>query len=449
MRVSVGDMTEGRLHGKIVRFALPLIATNFLQLFFNMADLAVAGRFAGASALGAVGSTTTSIWLFTGFLIGVSNGVNVIVARDLGAKDASGTVKSIHTSFLLCLIVGLLSLFVGLFGTTPLLRLLNTRPELLSDAALYLKICAAGLPALALYNFGNATLSAVGDTKTPLFYLAISGVVNIILNLIFVIVFHLGVAGVALATTISQYLSAVLILRVLIRTPGLLNLRMSEMKLDAGKTKSILAIGLPMGLQNTIFNISNLFLQSGLNSFDAVTVAGSTAAGNADNIAYNVMMAFYTAASSFISQNFGAKKPKRILHSYLICQGYSFGIGLILGGGFSVFGEAFISIFTTEPAVIAAGMERLRVMALAFMLSAVMDCTTYAVRGLGRSLIPTAIMLLGVGLFRVVWVLFIFPLHHTLGMLYALYPVSWGLTAAMEVVCFLVVYHKESKKLRA
>jgi len=448
MRVSVGDMTEGKLHGKIVRFAIPLILTNFLQLFFNMADLAVAGQFAGSHALGAVGSTTTSVWLLTGFLIGVASGVNVVVARDLGAKDSAGTVRSVHTAFLLCLFVGLLSMLAGLFGATPLLKLLGTRPELLRDAALYLKICASGLPALALYNFGNATLSAAGDTKTPLFYLGISGVVNIILNLIFVMFCRMGVSGVALATTISQYLSAILILRVLIRTPGILNLRKEEMRLDREKTKSILGIGLPMGLQNSIFNLSNLFLQAGLNSFDAITVAGSTAAGNADNIVYNIMAAFYTASASFISQNYGAKKPKRILTSYLICQGYTVGIALLLGAGFWVFGESFISIFNREPEVIVAGMERMRVLAPAFVLSALMDCSTYAVRGLGKSLVPTAIMLLGVGVFRIVWILFVFPLHHTLGMLYALYPVSWGLTALLEILCFLVVYKNESKKLR-
>ncbi len=447
MRVSVGDMTEGKLHGKIVRFALPLIMTNFLQLFFNMADLAVAGQFAGAMALGAVGSTTTSVWLFTGFLIGVANGVNVIVARYLGARDTKGVVRAVHTALLLCLTVGILSMAAGLLGSTPLLKLLGTRPELLTDAARYLKICALGFPALALYNFGNATLSAAGDTKTPLFFLSVSGVVNVILNLIFVIFFRLGVVGVALATTISQYLSAFLILRVLIRTPGLLNLRMSELKLDRGMTRAILGVGIPMGLQSLIFNISNLFLQAGLNTFDAITVAGSTAAGNADNIAYNVFLAFYTAASSFISQNFGAKQPKRILHSYLICQAYSVTIALVLGLIFFFFGEGFLSIFNREPAVIAAGMERLRVMALAFTLSAVMDCVTYAVRGLGKNLVPTVLMILGVGVFRIVWILFIFPHRHTLAMLYALYPVSWGLTAVMEVVYFLAVYKKESKRM--
>ncbi len=320
MRISTGDMTSGKLHGKIVRFALPLVATNFLQLFFNMADLAVVGQFAGSNALGAVGSTTTSVWLFTGFLVGVSNGVNVTVARALGAKDSHGIVKSVHTSFLLCLITGLIMLLLGVGFSRPLLQLLNTKPELLHDADLYLKICAAALPALAIYIFGNATLSAAGDTKTPLVFLAISGVVNIILNLVFVIVFRMGAAGVALATMISQYLSAILILRVLIRTPGLLNLRMNEMKIDREKAKLILGIGVPTGLQSSIFNITNLFLQAGLNTFDAATVAGSTAAGNADNIAHNVMSAFYTACSSFVSQNYGAKQPKRIMRSYLICQ---------------------------------------------------------------------------------------------------------------------------------
>lgn len=449
MRISTGDMTSGKLHGKIVRFALPLVATNFLQLFFNMADLAVVGQFAGSNALGAVGSTTTSVWLFTGFLVGVSNGVNVTVARALGAKDSQSVVKSVHTSFLLCLITGLIMLLLGLGFSRPLLQLLNTKPELLHDADLYLKICAAALPALALYNFGNATLSAAGDTKTPLVFLAISGVVNIILNLFFVIVFHMGAAGVALATMISQYLSAILILRVLIRTPGLLNLRMSEMKIDREKANLILGIGIPTGLQSSIYNITNLFLQAGLNTFDAATVAGSTAAGNADNIAHNVMSAFYTACTSFVSQNYGAKQPKRIMRSYLICQAYSFTAGMGIGILLTVFGEFFISIFNGEAAVVVAGMERLRAMAWSFGIAALMDCTTYAVRGLGKSLIPTVTMLTWVGAFRIIWILFIFPQYGTLASLYLLYPVSWGITAVLQAGYFAIIYRKEMRKLRA
>lgn len=441
-------MTQGRLHGKIVRFALPLVATNFLQLFFNMADLAVAGQFAGANALGAVGSTTTSVWLLTGLIIGIANGVNVVVARALGAGDHNGVVKSVHTSFLLCAIAGLVICALGLLCSNPLLTLLGTKSELLHDADLYLKICAAGFPALALYNFGNATLSAAGDTKTPLFFLAISGAVNIILNLIFVIVFHLDVVGVALATTISQYLSAFLILRVLITTPGALNLRRSEMKLDRTCAKGILGIGIPTALQNSIFNVTNLFLQAGLNTFDAATVAGSTAAGNVDNIIYNTMSAFYTACSSFVSQNFGAKKPDRIMRSYLICLVYTMLLGTVIGTLLMMFGEQFISIFNREAPVISAGMERLHAMAWSFGISAVMDCTVYAVRGLGKSLVPTIVMILGVGAFRVFWMLFVFPHFTTVASLYLIYPISWSITAVLELTYFIIIYHKETKKLK-
>ncbi len=448
MRISTGDMTQGRLHGKIVRFAVPLVATNFLQLFFNMADLAVAGQFAGPLALGAVGSTTISIWLLTGLILGMANGVNVVVARALGAGDHDRVVKSVHTSFLICSCVGLIMCAVGLLCANPLLRLLGTKPELLRDADLYLKICAAGFPALALYNFGNATLSAAGDTKTPLVFLTISGVLNVILNLIFVICFHMGVVGVALATTISQYLSAFLIVRLLVRTPGLLNLHWNEMKPDRVCAKNILGIGVPTALQNSIFNGTSLFLQAGLNTFDAITVAGSTAAGNADNIIYNVMTAFYTACSSFVSQNFGAKKPDRILRSYLICLAYTVGLGFAIGGGFMLFGEYFIAIFNSDPQVLSSGMERLYAMAWSFGIASVMDCTVFAVRGLGKSLIPTIMMILGVGAFRVVWMLFVFPQFGTLTALYTLYPVSWSITAVLQLVYFIVIYRNETKKLK-
>ncbi len=448
MRISTGDMTQGKLHGKIVRFALPLVATNFLQLFFNMADLAVAGQFAGPLALGAVGSTTISIWLLTGLFLGISSGVNVVVARALGEGNHDHVTKSVHTSFLVCSIAGLLICALGLLCANPLLRLLGTKPELLRDADLYLKICSAGFPALALYNFGNATLSAAGDTKTPLVFLTISGVINVILNLIFVIFFRLGVVGVALATTISQYLSACLIVRLLVRTPGILNLRRSELKIDRMFAKRILGIGIPTALQNSIFNGTSLFLQAGLNTFDAITVAGSTAAGNADNIIYNVMTAFYTACSSFVSQNFGAKKPDRILRSYFICLAYTVGLALAIGAAFLLFGEYFIAIFNADPRVLSAGMERLNVMAWSFGIASVMDCTMFAVRGLGKSLIPTIMMILGVGAFRVVWMLFVFPQFGTLAALYTLYPVSWGITAVLQLIYFTVVYKTETKKLK-
>ena len=436
------SMTEGPLAKQILLVSLPLVLSNLLQILFNMSDVAVVGRFAGSTALGAVGSTSTFVTLFTGFLIGLSNGVNVLVARYYGARHPKDVSKTVHSALVVSLLAGILLLAVGLFGSPALLRLLNTKEDLLPGAILYLRVYFLGMPALALYNYGNAVFSAIGETKKPLAYLSVAGVVNILLNLFFVIICKLDVAGVALASTIAQCLSAGLILHALTKVEDCYALDLHSIRLDLGTTKRILMLGIPAGLQNAIFAIANLFIQAGVNSFDSLMVKGNSAAANADNLIYDCMAAFYMACASFMSQNYGAGKPDRVKKSYFISLGYSFGVGLVLGAALFFCGPAFLALFTTEAAVIDAGMKRVAVMAFAYCVSAFMDCTIAASRGLGKTVVPTIIVVLGSCVFRVIWVYTIFAHFHTIPALYLLYPCSWTLTALAEIAYFASCYKR-------
>ena len=441
-------LTEGPLAKQILLVSLPLALSNLLQVLFNMSDVAVVGRFAGSTALGAVGSTSIFVTLFTGFLIGLSNGINVLVARFYGAKHPGDVKKTVHSALIISFIAGVILLFVGLLGSPALLELLNTKPDLLPGAVLYLRVYFLGMPALALYNFGNAVFSAIGDTKKPLVYLSIAGALNIGLNLFFVIVCQLNVMGVALASAISQCVSAGLILRALTKVQDCYALDLHAIKLDLGMTKRILLLGVPAGFQNAVFAIANLFIQAGVNSFDSLMVKGNSAAANADAMIYDAMAAFYMACASFMSQNYGAGKPDRVKKSYFIALGYSFGVGLLLGGSLFVFGREFLALFTTEPAVIDAGMKRVGVMGLAYCISAFMDCTIAASRGLGKTVVPTVIVILGSCVFRVIWVYTIFAHFHTIPSLYLLYPCSWILTALAEIVYFVHCYKQAMKIFR-
>ena len=415
-------LTEGPLAKQILLVSLPLALSNLLQVLFNMSDVAVVGRFAGSTALGAVGSTSIFVTLFTGFLIGLSNGINVLVARFYGAKHPGDVKKTVHSALIISFIAGVILLFVGLLGSPALLELLNTKPDLLPGAVLYLRVYFLGMPALALYNFGNAVFSAIGDTKKPLVYLSIAGALNIGLNLFFVIVCQLNVMGVALASAISQCVSAGLILRALTKVQDCYALDLHAIKLDLGMTKRILLLGVPAGFQNAVFAIANLFIQAGVNSFDSLMVKGNSAAANADAMIYDAMAAFYMACASFMSQNYGAGKVDRVKKSYFISLAYGFGVGLVLGGGLLLFGRQFLALFTTEPAVIDAGMKRIMVMGLAYCISAFMDCTIAASRGLGKTVVPTIIVIMWSCVFRVAWVYTIFACFHTIPALYLLYP---------------------------
>ena len=440
-------MTEGSLGKKILLFSLPLMLSNLLQILFTMADVAVVGRFAGALALGAVGSTTTLVMLFTGFLIGFSTGVNVLVARFCGAKDLRNTQETIHTAALLCLCVGLAVMGIGQLLIRPLLTLLNTKEDLIEGAVLYLRIYFSGIPALALFNFGNAVFSAVGNTKKPLLFLSLSGVFNVILNLVFVIGLHMSVAGVALASIISQYLSALLILISLLREKGSHSLHLSSLRFYGDKAIRILSLGIPAGCQNAIFHIANLFIQAAVNSFSTVMVAGNAAAANADGLVYDIMAAFYTACSSFMSQNYGAGKKERILKSYFISLAYAFSAGALIGLLLLTFGRPFLSLFATDAAVIEAGMARLTVMGLSYGVSAFMDASIAASRGIGKSLWPTVIVIMGSCVFRIIWVYTIFAHFRTIESLYLLYVFSWSITAIFEILYFSHSYRKKIRTM--
>lgn len=437
------NLTKGNLWKQIFVFSLPLMISNLLQVLFNMADIAVVGRFAGSTALGAVGSTTTLVTLFTGFLIGMAGGVNVLIARYLGAKRPKSVEDAAHTAVIICQLTGIVIMAVGLLFAYDILHLLHTKDELIAGAALYLRIYFLGMPALAIYNYGNAVFSAVGNTKKPLYYLTFAGIVNIVLNLFFVIVCRMDVAGVALASVISQYISAILILISLFRSKEVYGLCFSKLRLNGKMASAILMIGLPSAVQYGIFQLANLFIQFGVNSFDATMVAGNSAAANADGLVYDVMAAFYTACSSFIGQNYGARNKDRVRKTFLITLTYSFGAGAVIGLVLELFGRQFLGLFTSEAAVIDAGMNRLVIMGFSYAISAFMDNAIAASRGLGKSVVPTIIVIMGSCVFRIIWVYTVFAYFRTVPSLYLLYIFSWSITAMVEMLYFRKVYRSQ------
>ena len=374
----------------------------------------------------------------------MGSAVNVRVAQYLGAKDHKRTALSIRTAFVICLATGVIIMTLCLLSARFMLELLGTKEDLIEGAVLYFRIYALGMPALGIFNFGNGVLSANGDTKRPLAYLMIAGILNVIFNLFFVIICGMAEDGVSLASIITQYVSAVLILWHMARQNDDCTFRLSDLRsgLDRREGKRILALGIPAGLQSAIFAVANLFIQSAVNSFDSVMVEGNSAAANADSVIYNVMAACYTACSTFMGQNWGAGKRDRVLKSYFIGLTYSFVIGAILGGALLLFGREFLSLFANEEEVIEAGLQRTRIMGFSYAVSAFMDCTIAACRGIGKSLAPTIIVIMGSCVFRVTWIYTIFAHFHTIPSLYLLYIFSWTITAIAEIICFIISYRK-------
>ena len=438
------NLTQGSLFKGIFLYSVPLIFSNLMQVLFNIADIAVVGKFAGSLALGSVGSTSQILFLFTGLLMGLGGGVNVIVAFYIGAKSKKDLDDAIHSSFIVSMLTGFILLFFGYLLARPVLTLIRTKPELLEGAVIYFKIYMLGMPGVALFNYGNAVLSAAGDTKRPLYYLSFAGIINIILNLFFVIVCKLSCAGVALASIISQYISAVLVMIPLIMGRGLGNVKFSFKKLHLNREKTIriLKIGIPAGMQNAIFAIANTFIQVGVNSFDAVMVAGTAAGANLDNIIYSSMNGFYVACATFIGQNYGAGNKKRILHSMIISNLLAFGFGTIISVALYIFGPQSLSVFTNDAEVIEAGMQRLSIMFFSYPIASFMDNTIAANRGLGKTSVPTIIVLLGSCVFRILWVYTIFAWIGTIQSLFLLYIFSWAITAIAEIIYFVKIYRK-------
>lgn len=441
------QMTNGSLLKNIFLFSVPLVFTNILQILFNMADSAVVGRFAGALALGAVGSDGQLCFLCSGFLIGIGGGINVLVAFYLGQNNKKELNDMIHTAAVFSFIAGCAILVIGWIFAPQILLLMKTRPELLPDALLYFRIYLLCMPVMALYNFGNAVLSAHGNTKLPLIYLALGGLANVFLDLLLVIVFKMSVAGVAIATVVAQIISCILTVRATFKKCENVRFEKSMLLLNRHKTIQLIKIGIPAGLQNIVFAIANLFIQAGVNSFDALMVAGNAATMNGDNLVYNVMAAFYTAGATFIGQNFGAAKKDRILKSYFASTGFACFFGIIMGIMLFIFGHEFLSLFTTDKTVVDYAMQKFRIMTFSFGISAFMDGTIAANRGLGKTLIPSILVFIGSCFFRILWIYTIFAHYRTIESLFFLYPVSWALTAVFEIIYFCIIYKKETKNM--
>lgn len=436
------DMCNGSLLGKMLIYAIPLVLSGILQLLFNAADIVVVGRFAGNEALAAVGSTSSLINLLVNVFIGLSVGTNVLVARFYGAGRKKELKDIVHTSIMTALISGVFLIAAGCVLAGPALRLMGTPDDVIHLSILYIRIYFCGMPATMIYNFGSAILRAVGDTKRPLYYLSLAGILNVVLNLIFVIVFRIGVAGVALATIISQALSAYLVVRCLMKSETDYKLILQELKIKPEFLLKMAQIGLPAGLQGALFSISNVLIQSTVNSFGSVVMAGNTAASNLEGFTYTSMNAIYQTAISFTGQNYGAMKYRRIGK----IMGYGLLIvitlGFIMGNGIYLLADKLLLLYSTDPEVIKIGIIRLGIISVPYFLCGIMDLMVGLMRGMGYSVLPMLVSLTGACLFRVAWIATVFQRIPTLECLYISYPISWTLTFSAHMICFIIAYRK-------
>lgn len=436
------DMCNGPLFGKILAFSIPLMLSGILQLLFNAADTIVVGRFAGPTSLAAVGSTSSLINLLTNLFIGFSVGANVLTARFYGAKKEQEVQNTIHSAILISLIGGIFLLLVGVTITRQILIWMGTPDDVLSLAALYLKIYFLGMPATLLYNFGSSILRAIGDTRRPLYYLSAAGVINVILNLILVIRFELGVAGVAIATVISQIISALCILYCLSHLEGCCRLDVQKLRLNRDKTIQIMRIGFPAGLQGMVFSLSNVLIQSSVNSFGSIAMAGNTAAMNIEGFIYMAMNTFHQTSMSFISQNFGAGKQERIRKILFLCLGMVTAVGLVLGMSAYFAGKPLLSIYSSDPKVIEYGIRRLSIICTTYCLCGIMDVMVGTLRGMGYSFMPMLVSLLGACGLRILWIFTFFQWNRSLTSLYISYPITWIITGAVHMICYAVIRRK-------
>ena len=441
------NLCEGSILNKLLLFALPLMASSMLQLLFNAADVVVVGRFVGKNSLAAVGSNGSIINLLTNAFIGLSVGANVLVARYFAANKEQKLRKTVHTAIAISIVSGIVMAVVGIVAARRLLIWMSSPKEVIDLAVIYLRIYFLGMPAVMLYNFGAAILRGVGDTKRPLYYLTFAGVVNVIFNLIFVISLNMDVAGVALATIISQYISAALILRCLAKETSAIRLEKQYLGIDRNILIRILKIGLPAGVQSSLFSFSNVIIQSSINSFGATVVAGNSAASNIEAFVFMAMYAFSQAIVAFVSQNIGAGKYERInkiVAKTLICVSM---VGILLGNGVYLLGRPLLSLYSRSGEVIDAGTKRLAVICTTYALCGLMDCMVGALRGIGYSVMPMIVSLLGVCAFRMVWIFGFFKIKqfHMIDTVYLAYPVSWLLTFIVHVICYLIVRRKIDK----
>ena len=439
------NMTEGPLFGKIIMFALPLLLSGILQLLYNAADIVVVGRFAqnGQTALAAVGSTGALTNLIVNLFIGLSVGTSVAVSHALGARNDDDVHKLVHTSILTSLIGGVIVLLIGFTLARPLLLMMDTPETVIDYSVLYMRIIFLGMPAQMLYNYGAAILRAKGDTKRPLYILALTGLVNVALNLILVIGFHLDVAGVAIATITAQYLSALLSTYFLIRDTGSCHLDLRRLHIDRRSFVRLLRIGIPAGIQGMAFSISNVLIQSSINSFGEIAMAGNTAGGNLDGFIYIALNSLYHAALTFTGQNVGAKKWKRLNRVLLNCSVIVLSIGLVMGFGIYFLGEQLLAIYAPdEPDVIMWGMIRLKYLATTYFLCGLMEVACGMLRGIGQSFVSMVISLTGTCAMRVLWIYTVFAFSHTMETLYLSYPVTWLITFTVDIICYVILKNR-------
>lgn len=436
------DMCNGSILDKLISFSIPLMLSGILQLLFNAVDIIVVGRFTGSEALAAVGSTTALINVFVNFFIGISLGSNVLAARFYAAGKDQEMSETVHTAITLALISGVVMGIVGVVSAKGALQLMDTPDNVLNLSTLYMRIYFVGMPFFMLYNYGAAILRAVGDTKRPLIFLIVSGATNVVLNLILVIRFHMGVAGVAIATVISQGISCVLVLRCLYYSEGSYQLRFSKLGMKARYVKQIFQVGVPAGIQSTIINFSNVLLQSSVNSFGSVAMAGYTAANNILGFLYVSVNSITQACMSFTSQNYGVRKFKRMDKILMECLGLTMVVALVLGGGSYLFGSELMHIYTKSADVVACGTDIMLYTTVTYFLCGIMDLFPGALRGMGHSAVPMILSVIGTVGTRIVWIYWVFPQHRALDFLFISYPVSWILTIVMQVVCFYFVRKK-------
>ena len=433
------DMCNGSIMDKLVSFALPLMLSGILQLMFNAVDIIVVGRFSGSEALAAVGSTTALINVFTNLFIGISLGANVLAARFFAAGRKEEMSETVHTSITLALISGIFMAFVGLVFSKGALELMGTPEDVIGLSTLYMRIYFMGMPFFMLYNYGAAILRAVGDTKRPLYFLIIAGVINAGLNMVMVIVFGLGVSGVGIATVFSQMVSCVLVLTCLCRTDGSYKLSFSKLSIKGYYLKQIFQVGIPAGIQSTVINFSNALLQSSVNSFGSTAMAGYTAANNILGFLYVSINSVTQACMSFTSQNFGVGKYKRMDRVLMDCMILSVGAALVLGCGAYFFGAEILQVYTEEADVIQCGVEILSITTVPYFLCGIMDLFPGALRGMGYSAVPMVLSIIGTVGMRVLWIFVFFPQHRSLYFLFISYPASWIATIVMQVVCYYFV----------
>ena len=434
------DMTQGPLLRTVLQFAVPMMLSGILQLVFNAADTIVVGRFSGNQALAAVGSVGSLNNMIISLFIGFSVGVNVLVARYSGARLQREVSDTVHTAVVLSLAGGVLLAIIGFAAARPLLRLMGSPDDVIDLAVLYIRIIFIGMPVQMLYNFCAAVLRAVGDTRRPLYFLTVAGIINAGLNLIFVIALRMSVAGVALATIISQLVAAVLVTQSLMDSEGAIRLELHKLRVNPDILRQIITIGLPAGIQSSVFSLSNVVIQSSVNSFGSVVIAGNAAASNVGNFVYQAMNTFQQAVTSFAGQNMGARKPRRVIGSMLACHFWTVVFGVALGLLSCLFARPLLSLFSTDDAVISVGIERMWVVCSPYFLCGIMDVMTGVLRGIGYSLLPMIVSLLGACVFRIIWVLTVFAANHTMRCLMLSYPVSWALTFCVHATIFALLW---------